>query len=519
MLSNSTAPPPSTQPETSSTEFSTPPLRFTTLRIKLSLIVALTVLLLVVFLYIPLQFILLERFINLEQDNVVTNLNRTSEAVTNQLSQIVKTSRDYSAWDDTYNFVETRDQAYIDDNLADEVFDNNQLNFVLILNAQGEVVFSKAYDLENHVQVDFPVELEALRTSEFVKYANIDDNKKGILVLPNGPVLLSSTPVLPVRREPVPAIKGSFLFGRTLGKDQIADLATITKLNLSIYRFDQQNPLPPAIATRLQAGETNIVNPIDANRIQGFTPLNDILGRPALGVQIEQERSIYNEGQRGVMSFMASLAGGGLIFGIIVILLLERFILARLARLNKEVQAIGVDADGSERVGVQGSDELGQLSASINQMLAKLEQSQGEHLRADEERVRLQDTLIRSQAMTLDKLSTPVIPISDSVIVMPLIGDIDEHRAGKILETLLKGISEMRTRTAIIDLTGIVGVDDEVISLLTRMGGTVRLLGAELILTGITAEIAQKLAENPAKIHGIKTYSNLQQSILYALRA
>src|SRR5215216_2883362 len=78
--------------------------RFTTLRIKLTLIVVLTVVLLVGLLYIPLQLVLLERFVVLEKQSVVTNLNRTNEAVTSQLSQLVKTSRDYSAWDDSYAF-------------------------------------------------------------------------------------------------------------------------------------------------------------------------------------------------------------------------------------------------------------------------------------------------------------------------------------------------------------------------------------------------------------------------------
>ncbi len=525
MFTNGTPSPPPTQLQPSPAEPSARPApRFTTLRIKLTLLVALTVILLVIFLYIPLQFILLQRFIDLEQAAVVTNLNRTNEAVTNQLSQIVKTSRDYSVWDDTYDFVETRDQAYIADNLADAIFINNQLNFILILDAQGEIVFSKALDWQNATPLPFPAELETLRTSDFVKYASPEpiNDKSGIFLLPGGPALLSSTPIYPLSEELLlqnPPIRGSFIFGRYLGPEQIAELARITKLNLAIYRFDQQNPLDPAIAARLKGGEADIIKPLDDKRIQGFTVLRDVLGQPALGVQIEQERSTYNQGRLGVLYFMASLAVGGLIFGLVVIFLLERIILARLARLNNQVQEIGRDGDGSERVVVQGSDELSNLSLSINEMLAKLEQSQGQHLRSDAERVRLQDNLIRAQKMTLDKLSTPVIPISDSVIVMPLIGDIDDHRAGKILETLLKGISEMRTRTAIIDLTGILGVNDEVIDLLTRMGGTVRLLGAELILTGITAEIAQKLAENPTKISGIKTYSNLQQSILYALRA
>ena len=208
-----------------------------------------------------------------------------------------------------------------------------------------------------------------------------------------------------------------------------------------------------------------------------------------------------------------------LVLSIVVTWLLQRYVLGRLSRLNTEVGVIAADSNTAERVTVQGRDELAQLSLSINSMLGALQRAEEEHTRSDEEKVRLQDDLIRAQRATLEKLSTPVIPISDTVIVMPLIGDIDPHRSTLILETLLHGISQMRTRTAIIDITGISGVSEEAITLLTRMVGTVRLLGAELILTGISAEVARMLAKRPGVLDGVMTYSNLQQAIVYALKA
>ena len=65
------------------------------------------------------------------------------------------------------------------------------------------------------------------------------------------------------------------------------------------------------------------------------------------------------------------------------------------------------------------------------------------------------EEIIRAQAAALVELSTPLIPISDEVVVMPLIGGIDPRRAEQVLRTLLSGIAAHRTGTAILDITGV----------------------------------------------------------------
>ncbi|NNJ10454.1 PAS domain S-box protein [Chloroflexales bacterium ZM16-3] len=140
-----------------------------------------------------------------------------------------------------------------------------------------------------------------------------------------------------------------------------------------------------------------------------------------------------------------------------------------------------------------------------------------EQLRAEQERVSLQEQVIAAQQAALRELSTPIIPIGEGVVAMPLIGNIDTMRAQLVIETLLEGVAETRARTAILDITGVQVVDTQVANALLRAAQAVRLLGAQVIITGIRPEVAQTLVGLGLDLSGIKTLSTLQSGIAYAL--
>lgn len=136
---------------------------------------------------------------------------------------------------------------------------------------------------------------------------------------------------------------------------------------------------------------------------------------------------------------------------------------------------------------------------------------------AEAEHRRLQEEVIAMQAATLAELSTPLIPINKDIVAMPLIGSIDEARAQRIMETLLAGITETRARTAILDITGVAVVDTRVADALLSAARAARMLGAQVILTGIRPEVAQTLVSLGTNLEGIVTRGTLQSGIAFAL--
>jgi rsbT co-antagonist protein RsbR len=138
--------------------------------------------------------------------------------------------------------------------------------------------------------------------------------------------------------------------------------------------------------------------------------------------------------------------------------------------------------------------------------------------RNERERQQLQQEVIDAQQAAIRELSTPLIPLADGVVAMPLVGTITSERAQLIMETLLEGISEQSADVALIDITGVKMVDTQVADALLRAARAAKLLGAHIVLTGISAEVAQTLVGLGAQLTGIETRGTLREGIAFALQ-
>ncbi len=138
--------------------------------------------------------------------------------------------------------------------------------------------------------------------------------------------------------------------------------------------------------------------------------------------------------------------------------------------------------------------------------------------RADQERAMLQQQVIDAQQAALRELSTPLLPLSQGVLAMPLVGTIDSQRAQQVMETLLEGIAAYQAQVAILDITGVQIVDTQVANALLGAAQAVKLLGADVVLTGIRPEVAQTLVGLGVDLTGIVTCSTLENGIAYALQ-
>ncbi len=145
------------------------------------------------------------------------------------------------------------------------------------------------------------------------------------------------------------------------------------------------------------------------------------------------------------------------------------------------------------------------------------ERLQAESREAEAARLKLQDEIIRMQKARLEELSTPLIPLSREIVVMPLVGTVDAERATLILDAVSRGVTTSGAGFAVIDITGVPEVDTHVAGVLVRAAQTVRLLGAEVVLTGIRPGVAQTLVGLGVELGGLVTRKDLRSGVEYAL--
>lgn len=129
------------------------------------------------------------------------------------------------------------------------------------------------------------------------------------------------------------------------------------------------------------------------------------------------------------------------------------------------------------------------------------------------------ERVIEEQSRRLMELSTPMIPISDEVVVMPLVGAIDAARAEQVLGALLHGLGRARANVAILDVTGVSLIDSQVASAIVHAARAVRLLGARAVLTGVRPDIASILVGLGIDLGDIVVRATLQSGIAYATGA
>ncbi len=127
------------------------------------------------------------------------------------------------------------------------------------------------------------------------------------------------------------------------------------------------------------------------------------------------------------------------------------------------------------------------------------------------------ETVARHQA-AIRELSTPVIRMYDRVLLLPLVGTVDSHRAEQVMETLLLRVTDDQAKAVIIDIAGVAVVDTRVADHLLKTTSAVRLLGAETILTGISAQVARTIVQLGVDISSMHTRSRLADGMELALR-
>jgi rsbT co-antagonist protein RsbR len=123
---------------------------------------------------------------------------------------------------------------------------------------------------------------------------------------------------------------------------------------------------------------------------------------------------------------------------------------------------------------------------------------------------------LEAQRQTIRELGTPILPVHEGVLVLPLVGVVDSNRATQVMEILLEAISSYQADLVIIDITGVPVVDTSVANYILQAARATKLIGAQVILVGIGAEIAQTMVHLGVDLSDIITLANLQEGLQYA---
>ena len=128
------------------------------------------------------------------------------------------------------------------------------------------------------------------------------------------------------------------------------------------------------------------------------------------------------------------------------------------------------------------------------------------------------ERVIREQQESIRELSTPVLQVRERLLILPIIGVLDSQRARQLTEQLLSAIQKNRAKVVVVDITGVASIDLTVANHLFQTVEASRLMGASVIVTGLSSRIAQTLVDLDVDLSTIKTVGDLQGGLEEAER-
>ena len=272
------------------------------------------------------QLILLPSFETLEVRDAIEHIERVRDVLLDDVAELDRQLADWAAWDETYAYVATRDPDYVKTNIPDATFTDLRLNMLLILDRSGRILFARGADLERGAPAKVPSSLTPHLAPGGALLAHRSETSRtaGILLLPEGPVLIASRPILTSERTG--PLRGTMIWGRYLTRGEVARLGAIT--HLDVYFEAQGYPGWSESLAEFSSSRIN-VRPLDRRQILGAVLIPDIHGDPSLVLRIRVPRNITAQGREAIRYFLLWFTIMGALAAVLAVTLFEKLVVSR----------------------------------------------------------------------------------------------------------------------------------------------------------------------------------------------
>ncbi len=335
-------------------------------------------------------FVVYPDFVKLEHDEAVKDAERSAAAIIGELNHLAVMVNDWSAWDDTYNYIADRDSGYEATNLVADTFVDAKINLIYIFDDTGAVVWGEVRDRETGAEV----KLEALPWDQpplqdaLLNHPSPRSSTIGILMTELGPMLFASFPI--VTNESQGPIRGTMMMGRILDAEMVERLVQQTQIGFKIWPVSDRDIPAEGLAAlgRVRPGGGPVVVERNADVLAAYAVQPGLDRGSDLLIGIEVPRAISATGAISTRYAAISLVLVGLATALILLLVLQRVVVGPISELTKQLTETGDGRESTARIAAQRPDEIGKLAASFNGLLVELNEQRRKAIHESEERYR-----------------------------------------------------------------------------------------------------------------------------------
>lgn len=327
------------------------------------------------------RYFVYNAFVTLEKEDAENDMNRITQALDNEITHLNNLNNDWATWDDSYSFVDNKNDKFIESNLSDYIFSQTGLDVIYIVDNKMNVVWGKIYDKYKKSEVfldeipnDLFPENHPLLIGDYRENNLPSVRKTGIFNTEKGPLLVSIELILTSKGKGPP--NGYMIMGIFINEELINKIIDQTKVSFEIiYLYNEPQVIPyQEVIEGLE--ETILYFEIDETNNDSYNLYKyyrDIEKNPSFIIKSKFPRSISVHGKKVIAFATIYLIATGVIVLFVIILLVNRYAVNPLYVLDKHMIEIIKKNDFSIRIKSNRNDEIGDLSNAFDFFIGKIE--------------------------------------------------------------------------------------------------------------------------------------------------
>jgi two-component system, sensor histidine kinase and response regulator len=329
----------------------------------IALIASLFVILGVVELYVD-RHILQPSFAELERDDARTAIRRVDYALDLRLKGLSVSADGWGNWSDTYRFVQDRNPEFIKNNVWDATLKHLDANVMLLVDLDGNFALKQGFDLSTGRPLRMDLLSRGGLPADFPWRNNIRESRpaQGLIMTDLGVMLIAGSPVLDgAGGGPV---HGLIILGRLLSPAEIEQIGLQAQEAVTMTSGSEGNRIDQLVDT---SGSTQVS--------RSFV---DVYGRPVMALRVDVPHRITARGRSAIAYSSGYLIGAAVLVLALLVLILNRIVLAPLAKVTRHAVAIGKGNDLTARLRLEGDGEIGVLGRELDHMVERIADSRGQ---------------------------------------------------------------------------------------------------------------------------------------------
>ena len=319
--------------------------------------------------------LLLPRFQAIEASDAQTAMTRIEHSVQESLGALQISATDWGNWADTYRYMQDRNTAYISENLNMSAMKQLHLTALAFFDTDGKLVWSHAFDPDSAALLELDLFARATLPADFPwRSALVNGHaRRGMIATGHGVLLAAAAPILDGYGNG--PSRGLILMGRLLTSGEITAIGARAQTNVAVTAIRDPGGHFAGIPSMDDArGATDGTAATNDSTLVSRT-FKDIYGRPIMTLRVDVPRDISASARTTLASAMAFTVGGAVAVLLLMLIMLDRMVLAPLGRVTRHAIALSTDDDLTPRLNLNRTDEIGALAREFDSMVAQLAES------------------------------------------------------------------------------------------------------------------------------------------------